>query len=537
MNESLFHDLTTKNGVAFWKKWNSIDKAGNLLSSRVNGETDEQNIANEFASYFESVYSGSEDEVYSTLKQKFITDFASYYANHINDTISPYYVTWSEMLDVAAKIKIGKASAGILRPEHFLFGAPELLRHLQHLFNGMIQHSFVPTEFVNGTITPIVKDSQGDVSSPSNYRGITLSCLPEKLFEFIIQKKTSHLLGTDELQFGFKSRTSTSHAINTLKTTIDYFNQRGSSVYVAFLDCSKAFDRISHYGLFSKLIERRIPLCILMCLIFWYANMTCCVKWGNDKSRRFEIPLGIKQGGINSPDFFSCYFDGLVQLLRKSQIGCHMYKLYLGIILFADDICLLAPTRSALQSLINMSASYCHKQGLNFNPRKSKVLVFSKKKIDFSILSPILLNGDVVQFSPAITYLGVLIESDRGFCVSATNDLRSFYRAANSVLSALHKPSEEVLMQLLYTNCVPIITYACGVKSYSARDMRDCNTAINNSIRKIFTFHRWESVRSLRESLGFQSVYDIFARTTENFHKSMAVQQNSVLRQIYLNNC
>lgn len=92
--------------------------------------------------------------------------------------------------------------------------------HFHLLFNGMLQHGYIPTEFLKGTITPIVKDSQGDISDPSNYRGITLSCLPAKLFEFAIQLKTSHLLDTDNLQFGFKKRTSTNHALYALKETI-----------------------------------------------------------------------------------------------------------------------------------------------------------------------------------------------------------------------------------------------------------------------------------------------------------------------------
>ena len=157
------------------------------------------------------------------------------------------------------------------------------------------------------------------MSDTSNYRGITLSCLPAKMFELAIQIKTSHLLGTDELQFGFKQKTSTSHALYTLKCTVEYFNKRGSNVYVAFLDCTKAFDRISHFGLFHKLIDRKIPLCLLLCLVFWYLNMTSNVKWGSETSRTFPVPLGIKQGGINSPEFFSCYFDGLTKLLREKR--------------------------------------------------------------------------------------------------------------------------------------------------------------------------------------------------------------------------
>ena len=109
--------------------------------------------------------------------------------------------------------------------------------HLHILFNGLMQHGYVPIDFLGGVITPIVKDNQGDLSSTANYRGITLSCLPAKLFEFAIQLKTSHLLQTDQLQFGFKAKTSTNHALYTLKNTVKYFVDRGSNVYAAFLDC------------------------------------------------------------------------------------------------------------------------------------------------------------------------------------------------------------------------------------------------------------------------------------------------------------
>ena len=51
-----------------------------------------------------------------------------------------------------------------------------------------------------------------------------------------------------------------------------------------------------------------------------------------------------------------------------------MYKLFLAIVLFADDICLLAPTCAALEKLIEMSANYCTNLGLTFNAKKSKVI-------------------------------------------------------------------------------------------------------------------------------------------------------------------
>ena len=221
--------------------------------------------------------------------------------------------------------------------------------------------------------------------------------------------------------------------------------------------------------------------------------------------------MGIKQGGINSPGYFGCYMNGLTKLLQENRIGCHIYKQFLALILFADDISLLAPSRSALQKLIDLCSEYCNSIALTFNPRKSKILVFLKSRVDLNNLAPITLNNSAIEYTDTIKYLGVSIISAKGFCFSAANDLRTFYRAANSLLSVLRKPSEEVLMHFLYTNCVPIITYACNVKEFSAKDVRDINTAINHAIRKIFSFNRWEGVRALREGCGMKSIYDIFA--------------------------
>ena len=53
-------------------------------------------------------------------------------------------------------------------------------------------------------------------------------------------------------------------------------------------------------------------------------------------------------------------------------------------------------------------------------------------------------------------------------------------------------------MHLLYANCVPILTYASGIKQYPAREMTNCTTALNNAIRKIFSYNRWEVIKIFR---------------------------------------
>ena len=179
-----------------------------------------------------------------------------------------------------------------------------------------------------------------------------------------------------------------------------------------------------------------------------------------------------------------------------------------------------------------MCADYCNNLGLTFNSKKSKILVFSKSKIDLNSLRQIRLGNSLIDYVSTILYLGVTITSDRGFGFSAANDICTFYRASNSILNVLMKPDEVVLMHLLETNCIPILSYACSIKSFSARDMSECNIAMNNAIRKIFTFNRWESIRSLREAFGLGSVYDIFAEARKIFLKNLVHHHNSILRTI-----
>jgi hypothetical protein len=92
-------------------------------------------------------------------------------------------------------------------------------------------------------------------------------------------------------------------------------------------------------------------------------------------------------------------------------------------------------------------------------------------------------------------------------------------------------------MKILYANCVPILTYCCEVKSLSSGDMRQLNTAVNDCIRKIFTFQRWESVRDLRTDLGYQGIYDIFNERQRNFVIGLSNSGNRVLLALRLQFC
>ena len=109
-------------------------------------------------------------------------------------------------------------------------------------------------------------------------------------------------------------------------------------------------------------------------------------------------------------------------------------------------------------------------------------------------------------------------------------DLCSFFGSVNSVLTCLSQPKANVQIQLLYTNCVPRLTYGAAAKVLTANEKQQLNVAINNAVRKIFGFRRWESIRFLREFYHFDSIEVMFAKAKRRFEMSVANHENRVLR-------
>ena len=121
----------------------------------------------------------------------------------------------------------------------------------------MFKHSYMPQSMINSIIVPLVKNKCGNLIDRNNDRPIALSSITSKVFEHIILLRLEEYLWTTDNQFGFKSGHSTDLCIYALSELIEYFKSRSTSVYVAFLDASKAFDKISHWTLFRKLIDKK----------------------------------------------------------------------------------------------------------------------------------------------------------------------------------------------------------------------------------------------------------------------------------------
>ncbi len=132
---------------------------------------------------------------------------------------------------------------------------------------------------------------------------------------------------------------------------ISYYNNKGSDAYCCLLDCCIAFHQIKHDKPFEKLLAKDVLPVIIRMLMFMYINGKARIKWNKEVSEYLNVSNGVRQESVLSPYLFSIYIDELIENLEKSGNVCWVVKQFYGMLVYVDDLKLLAPSLRALQSI------------------------------------------------------------------------------------------------------------------------------------------------------------------------------------------
>ena len=126
---------------------------------------------------------------------------------------------------------------------------------LTHLFQQSLTLGDIPSQWKMAYVTPIYKS--GKKSDPQNYRPVSLTSIICKVMEHILVSHImQHLEEHDILlpsQFGFRTKHSCESQL--LIVTDDFAKALNNKLQIdiALLDLSKAFDKVPHMRLLSKL--------------------------------------------------------------------------------------------------------------------------------------------------------------------------------------------------------------------------------------------------------------------------------------------
>lgn len=328
-------------------------------------------------------------------------------------------------------------------------------------------------------LIPIPKGSRVDTRNSDNYRAVALSSILGKILDNIIISVQGESLSTSDLQFGYKPNLSTMMCSTLVVETIHYFTSMCSPVFVLFVDASKAFDRLCHIELFKILCEREMCPVYRRLLFNLYDDQRIRVRWDNCLSNMFEMRNGVRQGAVLSPNLFTLYIDGLLQLLKQSGVGCHVGNTYAGAFGYADDIVLLAPSLDSLHFMIGICETYARHYSILFNPRKSKLLCYNVKNVDFQLQ----LCGQPVAYVSNETYLGNYIGNDildRGI----TQSMCSYSYKTNHVIANFSMLDSFLLCKLHSTFCMSL--YGSELWNLNSRYIESIHVTWRKSMRKLF---------------------------------------------------
>ena len=333
-------------------------------------------------------------------------------------------------------MKCGKSDASFSwGSDAIKFGSKVLSPFLSVLFKAALIHGHIPQLFAFCSLVPIVKNPNKSKTSSDNYRLIAISSLILKIFDHLILFLFSASFVSPHLQFGFQRNLSTTLCTWTLLESINYFTNRGSSVYLCLLDLTKAFDLVKHNILFRKL-STKVPAVFLRLIMVIYLCQVCCVNWNNCKSANFTVINGVRQGAVASPLYFNVYIDDLFMEMKKSGLGCYIGKYFYGVLGYADDCALISPSRHGLQLMVNICQKYFADHGIKISVNvileksKTKCLAFNAPCDP----APITVNNIVLPWVKSAVHLGHLISANedtsadllarRGEFISKIHELR-----------------------------------------------------------------------------------------------------------------
>ena len=215
--------------------------------------------------------------------------------------------------------------------------------------------------------------------------------------------------GLDDLQFSYQAGCSASMCTWLAVETIGYFTRNGGEVFTCQTDKTKAFDLVKHSILFKKLLDHKLPKIFFRLLMVMYMNQFAQIRWNGILSNSFTLKNGCKQGAVLSGILYNFYVNGLFQRLRDRKSGCWVGLQYVGMVGYADDDWLLAPSLSSLQDMLNTCEEYNKEHGLLFStdvePRKSKTkcIAFTQKE---RLLRPMYLCGDILPWVKSGKHVG-----------------------------------------------------------------------------------------------------------------------------------
>ena len=333
----------------------------------------------------------------------------------------------------------------------------EIVSALVIIFNQSLIDHHVPQDWRAGNVSPVFK--KGSKTDPANYRPISLTSIVCKIFESIIRDHIVDYFEDNNLysvkQYGFiKGRSTVLQLLRILDDWTEML-EGGGQIDVIYTDFEKAFDRVPHKRLISKLYSYNINEDIIKWIKAYLENRIQRVKIQNSYSKWGNVISGIPQGTILGPLLFIIYINELSNICDSGSC----------LFLYADDAkiynhILDKQDKEIIQNDLNKLKLWADNWLIKLNIDKCKKVSYGRvidSNYQYSIENKLLENLD------SIKDLGVTFDTHLKFGLHINEKINKAYSILGVIkrnFSLLDKDSFLVIYKsmvrshLEYANCI-----------------------------------------------------------------------------------
>ena len=278
---------------------------------------------------------------------------------------------------------------------------------LAALFNDSLSKGKFPSCWKRANVSPVYKGKKSR-QDKNNYRPISLLSNVGKVLERIVFKHLYKFCSDNNLltwrNSGYKPGDSTINQLIAISHNILQLLEKGQDYCFISLDATADFDRVWHAGLIYKL--KKIGICgtALDWLIDYLKDRKQRVVINGTNSCYIVINCGVPQGSILGPLLFLIYFNDITDNVKSDSF------------LYADDTSICRPITNPeidfnilnkdLDNLSNWGSQWL----VNFNPAKTKYIIFSKKHSNIGYPRLNLGNKELEKVK-TLTHLGITFNS------------------------------------------------------------------------------------------------------------------------------
>ena len=269
----------------------------------------------------------------------------------------------------------------------------------------------IPDDWKKSVVVSIPK--KGNSTALDNQREISKTCSSAKLFNKVLLSHLKPIIDPQlsQCQSGFCAGRSTTEQVMALRCIIDTCRVTNMTASLVLVDFRKAFDTL-HRSLIPVILSQyNVPICLISDITQMYSDTSACVATELGPTEWFKTTSGVLQGDMLSPYLFIVLLDYALKKTLQDDVGFVDRKrngrrhpaIYIGVLAYADDICLLAESIDDVEYSLHRLETSAAEIGLTINYNKTKAMHLGQASVRHVRFA----NGDPVDSCDKFNYHGV----------------------------------------------------------------------------------------------------------------------------------